>query len=144
MCISTLATQLYPQRRFNHPFSPPGQHINGKPIACGGIPPVCTLSGVCHSLNYRADLCTKEVATPPLPAAVRIELLSASGYRLRGYEAASAVALTGVSGVALPARWGNSSGAVSSKLPPPGRGGVMIRVHLAAGAKLYAVNLQAC
>ena len=64
---------------------------------------------------------------------VRIELLSSSGYALRGYEAASALPIAGLSGVSLPVRWNGSS----AELPPE----VIIRAHLAAGAKLYAINL---
>jgi hypothetical protein len=42
-------------------------------------------------------------------ASLRIELLSSAGYRLRGYDAASAVPITAVSGVALPAKWSTAN-----------------------------------
>jgi len=46
---------------------------------------------------------------------LRIELLSASGYRLHGFDAASARIITGVSGVSIPASW-----SAVPPGPPPG------------------------
>ena len=108
-------------------------HMDGKPISCGGKAPICDLRGICFSPVYRADVCVRTVAAQPVVPAVRIELLSSGGYALRGYEAASAVPVAGVSGVSLPVRWNGSS----AELPPE----VIIRAHLTAGAKLYAINL---
>lgn len=82
------------------------------------------------------------------PASIKIELLSNAGYKLRGYDTASAMTITGVSGVAVPVRWadarnGNSS-ATEALQTLPRTGEVMLRAHLTAGAKLYAINLVSC
>lgn len=37
--------------------------VSGKPITCGGKPPVCR-NRTCYSLNYKADLCTSASAAP--------------------------------------------------------------------------------
>lgn len=117
-------------------------HINGKPIACGGVAPSC-VAGTCFSHNYKADVCVRNVSAGPGTA--KIELLSSAGYKLRGYDAASAVAISGVSGVAVPVKWAaDHSDNSSSMRTLPKADEVMFRVHLTAGAKLYAINLVGC
>ena len=102
----------------------PGQ-VTTKPFA---INATCAITVNAETLSR---------AAPNITATVRIELLSSAGYKLRGYDAASAVPLSGVSGVALPAAW-----AGTAALPTDGE--VMVRAHLTAGAKLYAINLHGC
>ena len=93
------------------------------------------------SVNLNTAAASDAPLTGALPSSVKVELLSATGYRIDGFGKANATAIgPGVDDIDVAAAWTSGHLPISS----PMNMGVMLRVHCTGTARVYALTLHAC